>query len=194
MITLGLTGSIGMGKSATAQHFRSLGVAVHDADAAVHKLYAGPAAALIETRFPGAVRDGAVDRAALAALVLGDAAAIRDLEAMVHPLVAADRDAFLAAARQTSARSVVLDIPLLFETGAEALVDVVVVVSAPFSVQRSRVLARPGMTAARFQQIVQRQMPDAEKRRRAHAIIATHRSLEDAGRQAAALLRALAAA
>ena len=194
MIIIGLTGSIGMGKSATSQHFRGLGVAVHDSDAAVHRLYSGHAAALVEARFPGSARDGAVDRVLLAARVLGDTVAIRDLEAIIHPLVAADRDAFTAAARRKGARCVVLDIPLLFETGAEAMVDVIAVASAPFSVQSQRVLARPGMTAEKFRQIVLRQLPDAEKRRRAHVVIATNRSLADAARQVEGLLRALAAA
>ncbi|MGL4444606.1 MAG: dephospho-CoA kinase, partial [Alsobacter sp.] len=143
---LGLTGSIGMGKTATAGMFRAEGVPVHDADAAVHALYAGEAAPLIAAAFPGTVRDGVVDRPTLSAAVLGRPEAIARLEGIVHPLVAAARDTFLAGARARNLPLVVLDIPLLFETGGERNCDAVAVVSAPAPVQRDRVLARQGMT------------------------------------------------
>lgn len=187
---LGLTGSIGMGKSATAAMFRELGIPVHDADAAVHALYAGLAAPLIEAAFPGTVVGGVVDRPALSARVLGDDAAMRQLEAIVHPLVTAQKAGFL---RRWSARPlVVLDVPLLFETNGERRCDAVVVVSADPAVQRSRVLARPGMTPERFEAILARQVPDSEKRRRAHAVIDTGRGFEAARRQVADLVRSLA--
>jgi dephospho-CoA kinase len=177
---LGLTGSIGMGKSTTAEMFEALGVPVHSADAAVHRLYAGRAAPLVEARFPGTVRDGVVDRAALGARVLGDAEALAALEAIVHPLVREEERAFLEAAREAGAPLAVLDIPLLYETGGEGRVDAVLVVTAPPDVQRARVLARPGMTAERFEKILASQMPDAEKRRRADAVIDTSEGLEAA--------------
>ena len=191
MVILGLTGSIGMGKSATAQMFRARGVPVHDADAAVHALYAGRAAPLIEEAFPGTARDRVVDRAALRSAVLGDGAAMKRLEAIVHPLVAEERDAFLHDARKGGHRVVVLDIPLLFEIGGAGLVDAVVVVTAPESVQKSRVLARPGMTPETFAAIVARQIPDREKRARAHFIVDTSMGFEAAGRQVDSLLRAV---
>ena len=192
MIVLGLTGSIGMGKSTTADLFRAEGVPVHDADATVHALYAagGAAVAPIEAEFPGVVRDGAVDRAALAARVLGDDAGVKRLEAIVHPLVRVAETAFLSGARNRGARIVVLDIPLLFETGGTARVDAVVTVTAPAAVQRARVLARPGMSEAKFEQILGRQLPDAEKRRRSHFLVDTSRGLAPAADQVAALLRA----
>ena len=176
-LTLGLTGSIGMGKSTTAQMFRDEGVPVWDADASVHRLYAkgGPAVAPIAEAFPAAVSDGAVDRPALSAILRGDPAAMKRLEAIVHPLVAEDRARFLAG---TDAPLVVLDIPLLFETGAEAWLDATLVVTAPAEVQRDRVLARPGMTEAQLDMILARQMPDAEKRARADHVIET-RTLDD---------------
>ncbi|KQQ89605.1 dephospho-CoA kinase [Aureimonas sp. Leaf324] len=180
MKVLGLTGSIGMGKSTTAEMFEALGVPVHSADAAVHRLYAGRAAPLVEARFPGTVRDGVVDRAALGARVLGDAEALAALEAIVHPLVREEERAFLEAAREAGAPLAVLDIPLLFETGGEGRVDAVLVVTAPPDVQRARVLARPGMTAERFEKILTSQMPDAEKRRRADFVIDTGEGLEPA--------------
>lgn len=192
MIVVGLTGSIGMGKSATARLFREAGDAVYDADAAVHRLYAGQAAPLVEARFPGTLRDGVVDRAALGARVLGDPAALADLEAIVHPLVREEEAAFLAQARGRAAIAV-LDIPLLFETGRERDVDAVIVVSAPAAVQRERVLSRGGMTEARFDAIVQKQMPDADKRRAAHFVIETSGGVADARRQVAAVRRALLA-
>ncbi len=180
MKVLGLTGSIGMGKSTTAEMFEALGVPVHSADAAVHRLYAGRAASLVEARFPGTVRDGVVDRAALGARVLGDKPALAALEAIIHPLVREEERAFLHAAREAGAPLAVLDIPLLYETGGEGRVDAVLVVTAPPEVQRARVLARPGMTAERFEKILASQMPDAEKRRRADAVIDTGAGLEAA--------------
>ena len=191
MVILGLTGSIGMGKSATADMFRGRGVPVHDSDAAVHALYAGRAAPLIEKAFPGASRDGVVDRAALRGAVLGDGAAMKRLEAIVHPLVAEERDAFLRSAQKANHAVVVLDIPLLFEIGGAALVDVVVVVTAPESVQKSRVLGRPGMTEQTFAAIVAKQIPDREKRARAHFIIDTSKGFEAAGREVDSILRAV---
>jgi dephospho-CoA kinase len=188
---LGLTGSIGMGKSATAAMFRAQGVPVHDADAAVHRLYEGAAVAPVEAAFPGVTRDGAIDRPALSARVLNDAAAMKRLEAIVHPLVRAEETAFLEAARRAGARLAVLDIPLLFETGGDARVDAIAVVSAPIAVQRARVLDRPGMTPERFEAILARQLPDAEKRRRAHFVIDTGRGFAAARRQVAGVVRAL---
>ena len=192
MIVLGLTGSIGMGKSTTAALFREAGVPVHDADASVHALYAGEAVPLVEAAFPGTTRDGAVDRPALSARVLGDDDAMRRLEAIVHPLVRAAERRFLDEAAAAGRSVVVLDVPLLFETGAADRVDAIVVVTAPADVQRARVLARPGMTAARLDQILARQMPDAEKRARAHFVIDTSRGLEPARRQVADVIRAAA--
>ena len=172
----GLTGSIGMGKSTAARAFRRLGVPVFDADAAVHLLQAkgGRAVRPIGAAFPGGVRDGAVDREALRRAVLGDAAALKRLEAIVHPLVRAEQRRFLARWRGRGARLVVLDIPLLFETRRDLReFDAILVVSAPASVQRARVLPRGGMTEARLAAIRARQMPDAEKRRRADHVIRT---------------------
>ncbi|MER8907813.1 dephospho-CoA kinase [Mesorhizobium sp. M0854] len=173
MIVLGLTGSIGMGKSTAAKMFAEAGVPVHDSDEAVHRLYAGKAAPLVEAAFPGTTRSGAVDRAALAERVLGDAAALKRLEAIIHPLVRADADAFLAEHRAAGAPLAVLDIPLLFETGGRNRVDKVVVVTAPPEVQRARVLARPGMNEEKLASILARQVPDTEKRRRADFVINT---------------------
>lgn len=171
----GLTGSIGMGKSTAARAFRRLGVPVFDADAAVHALQAkgGRAVRPIGAAFPGAVKAGAVDREALRRAVLGDAAALKRLEAIVHPLVRAEQRRFLARWRGRGARLVVLDIPLLFETRVPREFDAVLVVSAPSAVQRARVLARRGMTESRLDAILARQMPDAEKRRRATHVIRT---------------------
>jgi dephospho-CoA kinase len=172
----GLTGGIGMGKSTAARAFRRLGVPVFDADAAVHALQAkgGRAVRPIAAAFPGSVREGAVDREALRRAVLGDPAALGRLEAIVHPLVRREQERFLARWRGRGARLVVLDIPLLFETRADRRgLDAVLVVSAPAAVQRARVLARPGMTPQRLAAILARQMPDAEKRRRADHVIRT---------------------
>ncbi len=191
MWVLGLTGSIGMGKSATARMFRALGVPVHDADASVHALYRGAAVAPVEAAFPGVARDGVIDRAALGARVLGDAEAMKRLEAIVHPLVREAETAFLAKARDSGARLVVLDIPLLFETGGDRRVDAVAVVSASKAVQRDRVLAREGMTDEKFATILAKQMPDAEKRRRAHFVIDTGRGFAAAEHQVTGIVRAL---
>ncbi len=173
MILLGLTGSIGMGKSTVAAMFAAEGVPVFDADAAVHRLQGpgGRVVAAIEAAFPGSTGAGGVDRGALAAAVLGDDAAMKRLEAIVHPAVAEERRAFLA--RHRDAPLVVLDIPLLFETGGDAQVDRIAVVSAAADVQRVRVLARPGMTMEKFAAILARQLPDAAKRARADHVIAT---------------------
>lgn len=188
MIVLGLTGSIGMGKSTTARMFRESGVPVHDSDETVHRLYAGKAAPLIEERFPGVVHDGVVDREKLARAVLGQPEALKDLERIVHPLVRADADAFLERHRQAGARLVLLDIPLLYETGGEDRVDRIVVVTAPADVQRERVLARPGMTTEKFEAILARQVPDAEKRRRADFLIDTGQGMDAARRRVAEIV------
>ena len=192
MIRLGLTGSIGMGKSATATMFREAGIPVHDSDAAVHRLYAGAAAPLIEAAFPGTVKDGVVDRALLGAAVLNNDAAMKKLESIVHPLVTETTLNFLATAEKAGHRLVVLDVPLLFEVGRDRDCDAIVVVSADPSVQRERVLARPGMTEAKFQAIVARQTPDSEKRRRAHFVIDTGRGFEAARRAVKDVIRTLA--
>lgn len=172
---IGLTGSIGMGKSTTAAMFAALGVPVWDADAAVHRLYApgGGAAGAVAAICPDAVEGGGVDRARLKDWIAREPGAIARLEAVVHPLVSADRAAFIATAGRDGLPVVLLDIPLLFETGAEKSVDAIVVVSAPADLQRQRVLERPGMTAAHLQTILDRQMPDAEKRKRADYVIDT---------------------
>ena len=191
MILLGLTGSVGMGKSTTAAMFSARGVAVFDSDAAVHRLYSGEAVAAVEEAFPGVSRDGRIDRQALGRHVIGDPDAMARLEAIVHPLVRAERERFIAIARETGARLAVLDVPLLYEIGGEADVDAVVLVSAPLAVQKARVLARPGMTEARFAAILARQMPDAEKRGRARFVIETGGGLEAAERQVEAVIAAL---
>lgn len=178
MIVLGLTGSIGMGKSTAGKMFQEAGVPVHDSDEAVHRLYAGPAVPLVEAAFPGSTVDGVVDRAALGKLVFGNPAALKKLEAIVHPLVRADADAFLDRQRAAGAKLAVLDIPLLFETGGRDRVDKVAVVSASAELQRERVLARPGMTAERFEAILAKQTPDAEKRRQADYVIDTSRDFD----------------
>ncbi|ATQ68661.1 MULTISPECIES: dephospho-CoA kinase [Methylosinus] len=191
MLTIGLTGSIGMGKSTTADMFRAEGVPVYDSDRAVHEIYSGPDAARIEALFPGILVDGVVDRAALAARVLGDAQALRRLEAIVHPLVLEKRAAFVEERRRADDALVLFDIPLLFETGGDADVDVVVVVTAPEEVQRERVLARPGMTEEKFAAIRAKQTPDAEKRRRADFIVHTDRGVDSAREQVRLILREL---
>ena len=183
MFILGLTGSVGMGKSATAQMFVDEGVPVHDADAAVHRLYEGEAVAAIEAAFPGTTANGKVDRVRLGERVIGHPDEIRRLERIVHPLVASVRDAFLAQARRDGAGIAVLDIPLLYETGGERFCDAVVVVSAPAEVQRERVLARPGMTEAKFAAILAKQMPDAEKRARADFVVDTSQGFDAARAQ-----------
>ncbi len=192
MFVLGLTGSIGMGKSATAAMFRARGVPVHDADAAVHALYGAEGVAPVEAAFPGVAADGRIDRGKLGARVLGNDAAMKRLEAIVHPLVAGRRDRFLDQARVSRAPLAVLDIPLLFETGGEALCDAVLVVSAAPEIQRARVLARPGMTEERFNLIHVKQLPDVQKRRRAHFVVDTGRGFDAAERQVDDILKCLA--
>lgn len=180
MLVVGLTGSIGMGKSTTAGLFREAGIPVHDADAAVHALYSGEAASLIEARFPGTTDNGAVNRDKLSKAVLGNSQAFKALEMLVHPLVLAKEKIFLEEARRNGTTLVVLDIPLLFETGAKDRVDLVLVVTAPVTVQKARVMARSGMTEEKFAAIVARQVPDIEKRRQADMIIDTSRGLDAA--------------
>ena len=192
MFILGLTGSLGMGKSTTARFFVGEGVPVHDADAVVHRLYEGEAVAAIEAAFPGTTAAGKVDRDKLAASVLGDHAALKRLEAIVHPLVQQAERRLLAEAEARGEKVAVLDIPLLFETGGDARVDAVVVVSAPTEVQHARVLQRPGMTMDKLEAILARQMPDAEKRRRADFIVDTSRGFEEARAQVRAILAAIA--
>lgn len=192
MIRIGLTGSIGMGKSTTAKMFAAEGVPVHDADATVHALYAGRAAPLIEAAFPGTIVDGKVDRTLLSPRVLGKPNAMKRLEGIVHPLVREEELAFLEKARNEHRRVVMLDIPLLFETGGSDRVDAVVVVTADAEVQRKRVLSRPGMNEDRFEAILAKQMPDAEKRRRAHFLVDTGLGMDPARRQVRAILKALA--
>lgn len=193
MKVLGLTGSIGMGKSTAANAFRRLRVPVFDADATVHRLQGKGGAAVrpIEAAFPGTTREGRVDRAALRAVVLADPAARKRLEGIVWPLVRKAERGFLAAARRRGARIAVLDIPLLLETGGERRVDEVIVVSAPASVQRARVLARGTMSPAQFAAIRAAQMPDAEKRRRADRVVRTGLSRHAAQRQIRAIVREL---
>ncbi|MFL4998289.1 MAG: dephospho-CoA kinase [Microvirga sp.] len=188
---LGLTGSIGMGKSATADLFRRLGVPVHDADATVHRLYRGRAAPLIEKAFPGTVTEGAVDRAHLGAAVLDSQERMQQLEAIVHPLVREEEESFLKRLAAL-APVAVLDIPLLFETGGETRCDAVLVVTAPAAVQRDRVLARPGMTEAKFHAILARQMRDEDKRTRAHFLVDTSRGFSSAEAQVKSILACLA--
>lgn len=184
---IGLTGSIGMGKSETAKLFAAQGVPVHDADAAVARLYGqgGAAVAVIAREFPGTVKDGAVDRAALSAAVVNHPAALKKLEDLVHPLVAAERNRFLAA---SGAPIVLFDIPLLFETGAQADVDAIVVASAPEAVQRARVLSRPGMTVEKFEALKARQLDDAQKRQQAHYVVTTDKGLDHAREQVKMIL------
>lgn len=191
MIVLGLTGSIGMGKSTTAKMFVEAGVPVHDSDEAVHRLYAGAAAPLVEAAFPGTTINGTVDRARLSSAVLGNPSAIKRLEQIVHPLVRADADAFVEDNRGRGLPLVVLDIPLLFETGGRNRVDKVVVVTAPADIQRERVLARPGMTAAKFAAILANQVPDAEKRRQADFIIDTGKGIVTARQEVRRIIDAV---
>jgi dephospho-CoA kinase len=193
MIVVGLTGSIGMGKSTTAAMFAEAGAPVYDADAEVRRLYAvgGPAVALVEAAFPGVTQDGAVDRARLGDRVLGDPEALARLNAIVHPLMGEARSAFFAQAREAKTDVVVLDIPLLFETGGERNVDAVVVVSAPAPMQRERVLARPGMSEAKLDAILAAQMADAEKRARADYVVDTGAGMDAARKQVLAILAAL---
>lgn len=185
MLLVGLTGSIGMGKSETAKMFARLGIPVYDADAAVHALYdkGGAAVGPIGEVFPEAVVDGRVDRARLSKLVLHDKDALATLERIVHPLVGEAQMNFLREAYEAGAPMVVLDIPLLYETGGETRVDAVIVVSAPEDVQRARVLERPGMTVEKLDQILAKQVPDADKRARAHFVVETDKGLDHAFEQ-----------
>ena len=192
MFVLGLTGSLGMGKSTTARFFAEAGVPVHDADAVVHRLYEGEAVPLIEAAFPGTTRAGKVDREKLGTRVLGDADALKRLEAIVHPLVHEAERELLAEAQARGEAVAVLDIPLLFETGGDVRVDAVVVVSAPQDVQSARVLERPGMTLEKLESILAKQMPDAEKRARADFVVDTSRGFEAARAQVRAILDAVA--
>jgi dephospho-CoA kinase len=178
MILLGLTGSIGMGKSTTANLFAEAGVPVYDADAAVHRLYEGEAVAAIEAAFPGTTANGKVDRNKLSAHVVHDPAAMKRLEQIVHPMLGASRQKFLHDAEQSGAPVAVIDIPLLFETGGEKRVDAVVVVTTTAELQRERILARPNMTEEKLKAILARQMPDAEKRKRAHFVVDTSHGLD----------------
>ncbi|MBL8581552.1 MAG: dephospho-CoA kinase [Rhizobiaceae bacterium] len=191
MIILGLTGSIGMGKSTTAAMFREQGVPVHDSDEAVHRLYAGAAAPLIEAAFPGTVVNGVVDRARLTGHVLGKPEALKRLEGIVHPMVRADAAAFVERHRSAGTPVIVLDIPLLFETHSRERVDKVVVVTAPAEVQRARVLARPGMTEEKFAGILRLQVPDAEKRRKADFVIDTGQGMDAARSAVSEVVRAV---
>jgi dephospho-CoA kinase len=192
-LLVGLTGSIGMGKTETAKMFAQLGVPVYDADAAVHRLYepGGAAVAKVAEAFPDCVTDARVDRGRLSAHVTGNPAAFRTLEAIVHPLVAVEQQAFLRHAAENGAEIVVLDIPLLFETGGQTRMDAVVVVSAAEDIQRERVLARPGMTEEKLGQILTRQTPDAEKRAQAHFVIETGNGLNHAFEQVKAVVQQL---
>jgi dephospho-CoA kinase len=195
VFVLGMTGSIGMGKSATAAMFRRLGVPLHDADACVHGLYApgGGGTEAIALAFPGSLApDGGVDRAALGRMVLGQPERLAELEGLVHPLVRKGEERFLARAAAARAPLAVLDIPLLFETGADERCDAVAVVSASPEVQRARVLARPGMDPDKFAHILGKQMPDPDKRRRAHFLVDTGRGFAAAERQVRDIIRALA--
>lgn len=186
-----LTGSLGMGKSTAARFFAEAGVPVHDSDAAVHALYEGEAAPAIEQAFPGSTAAGKVDRAKLAGMVLNDSAALARLEAIVHPLVTRSREKFLAEAQAEGAAVVVFDVPLLFETGVDKGCDAVVVVSAPPEMQRRRAFNRPGMTEEKFAAIVGKQMPDAEKRRRADFIVDSSQDFDHARAQVRDILRAV---
>ena len=178
MIILGLTGSIGMGKSTTAKLFAEAGVPVYDADATVHMLYEGEAVPVIEAAFPGTTADGKVDRARLSARVVHDPAAIKQLEQIVHPMLGASRQKFLHEAEQSGAPVAVVDVPLLFETGGEKRVDAVVVVTTTPEIQRQRVLARDNMTGEMLDAILARQLPDAEKRKRADFVVDTSHGLD----------------
>ncbi|MEQ8824106.1 MAG: dephospho-CoA kinase [Filomicrobium sp.] len=177
MLIVGLTGSIGMGKSTAAAHFLEKGIAVFDADAAVHELYSGRAVSLIEDAFPGTTMNGSVDRQKLSAALIDNPEGFIKLEAIVHPLVREEEKKFLQDEAEKGAKIAVLEIPLLLETGADALVDVVIVVSAKEALQAERVLARPGMTQAKFEQIRSQQMSDSEKRKRADFVVDTSTSI-----------------
>ncbi len=187
-----LTGSLGMGKSATAKMFAEAGVPVHDSDAVVHDLYAGEAAPLIEAAFPGSTAGGKVDRQKLAAIVINDKTALKRLEAIVHPLVSAARSRFLSDAGISDTPIVLIDIPLLFEIGGESRCNAIVVVSAPAEMQQARAMQRPGMTEEKFTALVAKQVPDAEKRRRADFIVDTSQGFDRARAQVRDILDAVA--
>jgi dephospho-CoA kinase len=187
-----LTGSLGMGKSTAAKFFAECGVPVHDSDAVVHALYEGEAVPLIERAFPGSTSGGKVNRNTLAAMVLNDQAALARLEAIIHPLVTASREKFLAQAQARGAPIVVVDIPLLFEIMAESRCDAVVVVSAPAEIQRVRALDRPGMTEEKFATLLAKQMPDTEKRRRADFVVDSSQDFEHTRAQIRDILQSVA--
>jgi dephospho-CoA kinase len=191
MLVVGLTGSIGMGKSTVAAMLRERGIGVFDADAEVHRLYNAEAVPLIERAFPGTVIDGVVDRVRLGAVVTGDPAKFRNLEEIVHPLVRRSEKRFLDGEQENGAALAVLEIPLLYETAAEANLDAVIVVSAPADVQRARVLARPGASAGKLDALLARQLPDAEKCRRADFVVDTGQSLEGTAAEVDAILAGL---
>lgn len=195
MLIIGLTGTIGTGKSATARMFADLGIPVYDADAAVHRIYdvGGSAVAPVEAAFPGVVRDGRVDRQRLSAAIIGKPDAIRRLEAIVHPLVRAEQAAFLARCRGGGARMAILEVPLLFETGGDEKCDLIVVTSVPPEIRRARVMQRDDMSADKLDAILARQMPDADKRRRAHFVVETGDGFEAARAQVADIVRAISA-
>ena len=188
MIVIGLTGSIGMGKTTTAAMFADEGVPVHDSDATVHALYSGRAAPLIEAAFPGTTANGVVDRTRLAAAVLGNGDALKRLEAIVHPLVRKEEERFRSENVAAGADMILLDIPLLFEAGRDKAVDAIVVVSADVAIQRERVLSRPGMSEEKFAAIQARQLPDAEKRERADYVVDTGKGMDDAREQVRAII------
>jgi dephospho-CoA kinase len=183
MIVLGLTGSIGMGKSTTADLFREIGIPVYDADATVHRLYEGDAAPAIEAAFPGSTLGGKVDRVKLSAQVVNDPAAMKQLEQIVHPMLRTHHQKFLDEAEKSGAPIAVVDIPLLFETGGENRVDAVLVVTTTPDIQRERILARANMTLEKLETILARQLPDAEKRRRADFVVDTSHGLDPVRRQ-----------
>ena len=189
MIVLGLTGSIGMGKSTTAKLFAEAGVPVYDADATVHRLYEGEAVPFIEAAFPGTTVNGKVDRARLSARVVHDPAAIKQLEQVVHPMLGASRQKFLEEAEQSGALVAVVDVPLLYETGGEKRVDAVVVVTTSPEIQRERILARDNMTGEKLDAILTRQLPDAEKRKRADFVVDTSHGLGPVRAQIRDILR-----
>lgn len=191
MIIIGLTGSIGMGKSTTAKMFAEAGIPVNDADAVVHDLYRGEAVGPVERAFPGTVKEGVVDRQELSRRLAGDPAALRRLESIVHPLVRKREAEFLARHRALNSDMVLLDIPLLFEAGGEARVDVIVVVTCDPQIQRERVLARPSMTEEKLDMILSRQMPDAEKRKRADFLVDTGHGMEAARARVEEIIAAL---
>ena len=188
MIVIGLTGSIGMGKTTTAAMFADEGIPVHDSDATVHALYSGRAAPLIEAAFPGTTANGVVDRTRLAAAVLGNGDALKRLEAIVHPLVREEEARFRSENVAAGADMILLDIPLLFEAGRDKAVDAIVVVSADAVIQRERVLSRPGMSEEKFAAILARQLPDAEKRARADYVVDTGKGMDDARGQVRAII------